>query len=98
MELKELLNKMQNLLYTITNSRKGSIGTINNVYICQLDRKRCDSLSIEVQRHLTSAVPDSEDGAIWMWPCPKCGRGWKIKANAIECCQRSISVGGGNPR
>ena len=38
-------------------------------------------------RHLTPAVPDSEDGAIWMWPCPKCGKGWKIKANAIECCR-----------
>ena len=56
MELKELLNDIQGLLFDITGSRKASIGSLNNVYSCQLNRKRCDVLLVELQRHITSAI------------------------------------------
>jgi len=60
MELNDLLNDLQELLNVITTSRKGSIGSINNIYLCQLDSKWCNNLSAEVQRHLTPAAPDAE--------------------------------------
>lgn len=54
MEIEQLLNDIQTLLYAITGSRKGSVGSLNNAYICQLDRQECNALLNEVRRHLTS--------------------------------------------
>lgn len=48
MALEQLLNDVQGLLFDITGSSKGSIGSLDNVYICQLNRKRCDELLVEL--------------------------------------------------
>ena len=48
MALEQLLNDVRGLLFDITGSSKGSIGSLDNVYICQLNRKRCDELLVEL--------------------------------------------------
>lgn len=61
MELKNLLNDVKKLLDVITSSRKGSIGSIDNIYLCQLDSNWCDDLSVKLQRHLTNAMHSDVD-------------------------------------
>lgn len=49
MPIEELLREIYSLLNTIRWARKGSIGTINNVYLPQLPVKRVDELTAQVR-------------------------------------------------
>lgn len=57
----QLLCKIKAHLYTIRRSRKGSIGSPNNVYLPQLNRKRVDELTALVEERLAALPPARHD-------------------------------------
>ena len=84
MKEKQFLDDIRDLLHDITSSRKGSVGTLHNIYVCQLNRKRCDRLRDELVCHLSSES-SGQDNA-----CPKGGEHeWGIDGmHSNEYCKK----------
>lgn len=67
MEIKQLLNDIQGLLFEITRSRRIPIENMGDIYAVRLNRKRCDALLIEVQRHLKVNPADQPNPRVPKW-------------------------------
>ncbi len=48
----ELLQECEAILQNVANSRKGSIGSLDNVYLPQVNRRKCDALLTRLRDHM----------------------------------------------